>query len=263
MGVFMSLRALVVAAAFALAAGSAQAATRAAISLSVFSVSAYDDLVGGFGSRIVEDFEDLGPEGNRADGFSTKVGTFRTLGGTGGGATVTDLPGGPSGNFAGNDGKRLAVRDGNVHGRHSTTALLTGDASRDMFLDSNDTLGLEWRVEVGSAFTRLLLTLTDATDAAATMRIGVNGVTASFASLRSGGTRDGNVQLVLIDFGRAVSAATVRFENLPGRSGRTDDGFSVDDIAVDVGVVPLPAPAMLLIGGLAMLAFCRRRRPAA
>jgi len=40
-----------------------------------------------------------------------------------------------------------------------------------------------------------------------------------------------------------------------------NDGFSVDDIAVSV--VPLPASALLLLGGLGGLAALRRRRTAA
>jgi hypothetical protein len=76
---------------------------------------------------------------------------------------------------------RLAVRTGDVFGRSSTTDVLAGqlddplDGILDKFLDSNDTSGIRWQVDIGSMFTRLIFVLTDATDVGATMRISATG----------------------------------------------------------------------------------------
>ena len=96
-----------------IAAGPVSAAT---ISVSSFSAGAYAAAVGS-GSYITENFESF-DEGNVADGFATAVGTFSTQGGTGSGGTVTGA------DFV-NNGSMLAVRDGNVYGRRSTTSSLT------------------------------------------------------------------------------------------------------------------------------------------
>jgi opacity protein-like surface antigen len=257
----MMKRLLAAAAALALTAGVAQAAT-VDIDVQVFTTDKYEQILATMGTVVVEDFEEAGPEGNRANGFGTKVGTFASLGGRGNGLTVTEEPGGSSGNFPGNDGTKLAIRDGNVFGRQSTTAMLTGDAADDQFLDSNDTKGISWSVDIGSAFTRILLTLTDATDVGAIMKITANGVSESFNNLKSSGVRNGNIQILLIDFGAPVETAEITFFNSrTNGSAFMNDGFSIDDIAVSA--VPLPAPALMLLAGLGGLAALRRKRAAA
>lgn len=233
-----------------LAAGSAHAAT---ISVSDFSKSAYDALV--TPGATVENFEGF-TEGNIDDDWSaSSIGTFYSLGGTGSGGTVTDGP--DKGNFAGNDGTQLALRDGNVYGRTSTTAALSGDAGDNMFLDSNDTWGIGWVASLGGTlFDRIVLTLTDATDVGATMRIVAGDHSASFSGLGDGAKR-----IVKIAFGGGVSTATILFENLDGDGNfRRNDGFSVDDIALSA--VPLPAGAWLMLGGFGALAALRRRKRA-
>jgi hypothetical protein len=248
----MNRRLLATAAAFALSAGAAQAAS---ISVTAFSVANYNTAVSGFGTTVVEDFESYarGNVGNGESdpGFATAVGTFKTMGGTGTGGTVTD----PNPDL---DGSKLAIRDGNVYGRTSTTALLTGNPSFDQFLDSNDTFGIRWLVDIGSMFNKIVFTLTDTTDVGATMRINTPG--ASEVTLQ--GLGNANRRLVVVDFGAGVNSAEITFFNTNAQ-GRPflNDGFSIDDIAVSA--VPLPAPAFMLIAGLAGLAAMRRKRAAA
>jgi hypothetical protein len=238
--------------AFALSVGVAQAAS---ISVTTFSVGSYNTAVGGFGTTVVENFESYSVgnvgDGELDPGFPTAVGTFKTMGGTGNGGTVTD----PNPNL---DGAKLAIRDGNVYGRSSTTALLTGNAANDQFLDSNDTFGIRWLVNIGSMFNKIVFTLTDTTDVGATMRINTPG--ASQVTLQ--GLGNANRRLVVVDFGAGVKSAEITFFNTNG-NGRPflNDGFSIDDIAVSA--VPLPAPAFMLIAGLAGLAAMRRKRAAA
>lgn len=227
---------------FALAAP-AMAAT---VTVTSFSAGAYSAAVGAFGSAVVEDFESFS-EGNVADGFSTAVGSFSTLGGTGSGDTVRRA------DFT-NDGAQLAIRDGNVYGRRSTTSTLSGDASDDMFLDSNDTYGIRWDVSLGGdMFDRLVLTLTDVADAGAMMRIEAVDAFYDLANLG-----DGNRRLVTIDFGEAISSATIFFGNWRNGLPRLNDGFSIDDISVNE--VPLPASALLLLAGIGGMAALRRRK---
>ncbi len=237
-------------AAILLSSGAAQAAS---ISVSSFSAADYMTQFGLLGPVVVENFEGFA-EGN-VNGLPTAVGTFTTLGGKGSGGTVTDAdPGFPGGN----DGTQLAIRDGNVYGRSSTTSILSGKASDDKFLDSNDTWGIKWLVDIGSMFDRLIFTLTDATDQKATITISAPGADPVFFK----GKGDGNRQLIVVDFGGAVSSAHITLANTD-KDGKPklNDGFSIDDIAVSA--VPLPAPALMLIAGLGALAAFRRKRAAA
>jgi hypothetical protein len=245
--------------AFALPAGLAQAAT---ITVNTFSVGAYNTELAALGPSVVrEDFEGyaVGNVGNGPGdpGFVTAVGTFKTMGGTGTGGTVTD----PNPDL---DGSRLAIRTGDVYGRSSTTDLLAGlsdnpnDGILDRFLDSNDTFGIQWLVNIGSMFDRLIFVLTDATDVGATMTI----KTAGAAPYVFSGLGNANRQLVVVDFGGGVRDAEITFFNTNNKGKPLlNDGFSLDDVAVSA--VPLPAPAFMLIAGLAGLAAFRRKRAAA
>jgi hypothetical protein len=245
----MTMRLLAGAAALAISAAGAQAAT---ISSVEFTKSNYESQLALLGSTvIVQNFESY-DEDNVPVAFATNVGTFYTSGGKGSGGTVTD----PSPDL---DGTRLAIRDENVYGRSSTTSILTGNAGDDMFLDSNDTYGIKWLVNIGSAFNRLIFTLTDVSDQGALLRItSTLGGQIEFQS-----QRNANRKIIVVDFGGFVDSAEIHMTNFfaDGETKRINDGFSIDDIAVSA--VPLPAPAFMLIAGLAGLAALRRKRSAA
>lgn len=217
------------------------------VTVSSFSTSAYNSAVGTMPSAVIQNFEGYG-EGNVANGFSTNVGTFSSLGGIGSGGTVTGA------DFS-NDGTQLALRDGNVFGRVSTTRILSGNAADDMFLDSNDTHGIIWNVMLAGQkmFDRIVFTVTDAAEFGNTLRIETAHGTAVVASSGNGLKR-----LVEIDLDQQVSELQIVLGHFRGNTPVKNDGFSLDDIAVSE--VPLPASALLLLGGLGGLAAMRRRK---
>ncbi|MEO9826783.1 MAG: VPLPA-CTERM sorting domain-containing protein [Paracoccaceae bacterium] len=235
------MKTTLMAAGFALLSAPAFAAS---ITVSDFNAGAYDAIVSGYGNTVTEDFEGF-LEGNVANGFATSVGTFSTLGGTGTGGTVT-------GADFDNNGSLLAVRDGNVYGRRSTTSALSGDKSDNMFLDSNDTYGISWMVSLGgSMFDSIALTISDAAEfSMLQVVVGEESITLS----NFGGSSQ---KIVEINFDSAVSVASVFFGHSNSNGLRTNDGFSLDDIAVSE--VPLPASALLLLGGLAGLSRFRKK----
>ncbi|MDD9718243.1 hypothetical protein PVW48_15885 [Dinoroseobacter sp. PD6] len=239
-----------------------------AVSISVqeFDATSFG-FIEGLGTFNGEDFENLGPGGGatvegqvgfQGSPLSTAVGNFETVGGTGGGGTVT-------GSGFPNDGTGLALRDGTVFGR-SNKIPTTGS----WFLDSNDTHGIEWDVSLGGAsFDAIFFTLTDGSDQGAFLRIDAGGGN-TFEQRVGGKLPDGNSSIVVIEFSSAVTAADIDFFNFEsdGVTFRKDDGFSLDGMRVGIGgpgfgappaPVPLPASGLLLIGALGAVALRARK----
>jgi len=203
----------------------AQASTT--ISVTTFDEADFQTMLNGFASSTVEDFESI-TVGQKTSPFSTAVGTFSTLGGTGSGATVSGT--------ADSDGTDLYVRGANTFGRENTTP---GGSN---FLDSNDTFGVKWVVDIGSMFDRIMFTLSDASDTGANLTILADGT-----SLETffDGQSNGKTDTILISFDFV-----------------TNDGFGLDDLTVGAAV-PLPPAVAMLGAGVVALGALRRRRKAA
>jgi hypothetical protein len=166
-----------------------------------------------------------------------------TSGGTGSGGTCRALGDGSCTNIA-------LQYDLNTHGQDNITPV-DGKWS----LNSNDTLGFVWTAVLpdGGLFDGLVVALRDAVDAGARLDVTAGGVTRSFSNFRNG-----NVTIFQILFEEDVSEATVSFINT-----RPNDGFNIDGAAiVDIAPVPLPAPVLMLLGGLGAFAIVRRRKTA-
>jgi hypothetical protein len=213
----------------------------------------------GAGTFIGEDFETLGPEGSASvegvvgSPFATSVGTFEEIGGIGSGGTVRQL--------GLTQSSQLALRDGNVYGRQNTWPI-----GGSWFLDSNDTWGFSWTITedaVGSQFDQVMFSLTDGSDSGAFLRIALDdGTTYEQRDAGSGRLGNGNIALVVVDFGEAVSSATITVgnfsSNADGAGWRINDGVGIDGAAVNV--VPVPASLGFLLAGLGALGVMRRRQ---
>lgn len=232
------------AAALVLASGAAQAAT---VTESAFNQAAWDTFLSTT-TGVIENFEGF-VEDEYLGGLVTAVGTFTRDGGNpGGGGTVTNT----DAQAFGNTGEGVTVRDGTVFGRSNST---TGGK---MFFDSNDLERVLFHVSLGgTAFTSLSFTLVDAADVGAAFSIFVDGASVADYTLGHDPSIPNGVRKVInVDFGGAVTSAKILFTSIP-----EDDGFGMDDFVVQA--IPLPAPALMLLGGLGALGALRRRRRAA
>ena len=245
---FHKMKSILTAAALVtLACGTTASATT--IDIGAFSASALASASGDLVNLATEDFEALGAAngvGEVAVGtaLSTNVGQFETGGGVGTGGTVSGL--------AGNTGQNVALRNGNVFGRSSV------DGNGGFFLDSNDTFGIGWTVNTGAAFDTILFTLRDASEFSF-LRITVNGVSAE--QRVDAAFADGATSLVEINLAQSVQSLRVDLLNYTSFAGgnATNDGFSIDNIAVGLAAVPVPAGMPLLLAGAGVFAVSRRK----
>ncbi len=200
------------------------------------------------GKQLVEDFEGLGAglegaSGVEQDSFSTAVGTFSSIGGTGTGRTVTRS------DFD-NTGTGLALRTGSLHGRTNTTA------GGNWFLDSNDTLGMALALDAGVNFSRIGFTMTDIADErGAQFDILVNNSVA----YTSGRIGQSTKHFFEVDFGDVMTAEDEVV--LVFRNNKINDGFGIDDVAL--ATAPIPASALMLLAAVGGLGAMRRKKAAA
>lgn len=233
--------------------------------------SNFADLIGpNWLFTVAEDFEgfsgprQIGPD--HTESLSTSVGSFTTLNGKpldpddsasairsttpGSGSTAIDTSGGKNDDER---GRNLSIRqneDSQPNGGRQNTS--SGDDDKT-YLDSNDTLGMQWTASDagGRMFDRLLFTLTDPSDQGKTLTISANG----FTQIHTIAPRQPNGEIfnVLIGFSERLESATVWLE----KSGR-NDGFSIDNATI--GAVPLPAAAWLLMFASGSLIAAKRRQ---
>jgi hypothetical protein len=237
-----------------LVAGAAGAAT-----VNVFSYergklaqaqAAMADTLAGYtvSNRHVETFESFRPWGSGGgtqDLSRTAVGSFTPFGTTGTGDSVVG------------DGSRLQVRSDNRMrwGRYNTsnTPALPPGLADGNWLDSNDNLGIRWRIEDLGGFNTLAFFVIDAADVGGSFSLKIGRQL--FSDL-NGGRRlaNGNIHLVHVLLPRTRTGLTVRLMH-----DQSDDGFGIDGaLLAQVSPIPLPPAAALIVPALALLAAAGR-----
>ena len=170
----------------------------------------------------------------------TTVGSFVSAGGTGhAGDTI-------------NGGKLLQVRNDNP--LRSTRYDTNGGSN---WLDSNDTLGMNWEVGGLPKFNAIAFLLTDVADQGARFSLDVGG--SLFGTIGDGSRfADGGIYLVRVLLPESVSSLSIAMLN-----DKLNDGFGIDEAMVaQIAPVPVPPAALLMLTGIAGIAGLRRRRAA-
>lgn len=237
-------------------AGGAHANT---ITVQAFTPTAFGNLV--TSNTVVEDFETPGDltynlenggvgtspkfgEIVTGESIGTSVGAFTRAdaGGTGGGSTCKSLS-------TDNSCTNIALQfDPDVNGQGNIVP-----DNGQWSINAADTKGVKWEAELadGREFSSLFFAIRDAADqGGTTFTVAAHGATKTFSNLDNN-----NEQLFLVDFGGAVSSATVTMT-----SSRVNDSFTLDGAAISP--VPLPAALWMLIGALGGLGALRRRQAA-
>ena len=204
-------------------------------------VNVFDGAATAGGSRITVDAAAAARTAGNL--LKTSVGDFRGLGGTGSGTSVTG------------DGAQIQIRSGNNAGRFNVL-----DFGRN-FLDSNDTLGFSWTIANQTGLRGASAFITDPNDAGGKLnvRLTFDGDTTPFFNLQLTDRKDdATIWKLMADFtlvDRPWSTAVFEF-----RMDKVNDGIGLSNAALNV--IPLPAPALLLLSGLGALGglSLRRRR---
>jgi hypothetical protein len=189
-----------------------------------------------------EDFESFSAWNGKTGATDpvTAVGRFVAAGGTGhAGDTI-------------NGGKSLQVRNDNP--LRSTRYDTNGGSN---WLDSNDTLGMNWEVGGLPKFNAIAFLLTDVADQGARFSLDVGG--SLFGSIGDGSRfADGGLYLVRVLLPETVSSLSIAMLN-----DKLNDGFGIDEAMVaQIAPVPVPPAALLMLTGVAGIAALRRRRAA-
>jgi hypothetical protein len=201
----------------------------------------------------VETFEGFRPWGvgrGTQDLSRTRVGSFTPFGTTGTGHSVVG------------DGSKLQVRSDNrmAWGRYNTsnTPALPPGLATGNWLDSNDNLGIRWRIEDLGGFNTLAFFVIDAADVGGSFSLKIGKQL--FSDL-NGGRRlaNGNIHLFHVLLPKTRIGLTVRLMH-----DRSDDGFGIDGALVaqvtPPAPIPLPPAAALLVPALGLLAGVGRRK---
>lgn len=233
----------------------------ATITVDPFSPADFDALTSSDGA-VIEDFEMSSgepefvgfvdadaTEGELAGPLTTKVGTFASLGGSGSGSTC-------DANSVSGTCSQIALEQDTINGQGN---LLPTDG--EWAVSSNDTLGVSWlaKLDSGKLFNQVIFTLRDAVDRSDELSLAISTSEGGLFTIFGRQPND-TQQIVVIDFlGNGVSEVTI---DIALNANKPDDGFTIDGATLIATPVPLPASALLLIGGVGAIGLMRRRRRA-
>jgi hypothetical protein len=230
-----------------LAAGAASAATVNVASYGTVAaaVAAQNSFIGGATVVGTEDFEGL-TGANTAGGLLTGIGTITTIAGgpgTSGSTAIAPLD-------------QSVVRSAAAPGTGTTGFRYDADDTPGStnYLDSNDNAAINIAVAGIGMFDRISFMLTDIDDVGAILFklfVGGNEVYATPLDV-SKPDQNGRLLLATIDLGFLTDTLNIEMSIDAG------DGFGFD--GAKIAATPLPAPALMLLGGLGALGVAARRK---